>query len=196
MKKILLVLTVLAGFTLQGMAQNNKVHFRSVIDTALETALTDYVQNRNLNSATMAAIPLFLKGSDDTAWKSIDDSTIKQIVNTSINQIRDTSFIEFLINQDMPEREFERYINFAQERMDEFDRILKKLSSDDVEAYEGFSIQEYETCEAILELFKQVKEEKMYERMPEINDNIEKILRSNLETKMQQYEQYNQKYNY
>ena len=80
--------------------------------------------------------------------------------------------------------------------MDEFDRILKKLSSDDVEAYEGFSIQEYETCEAILELFKQVKEEKMYERMSEINDNIEKILRSNLETKMQQYEQYNQKYNY
>ncbi|MBO4707247.1 MAG: hypothetical protein J5594_01645 [Elusimicrobiaceae bacterium] len=193
MKKLLLALTILVGSVLPTMAQNNRVHFSSVVDDALETALTDYVQNRDLKSSTMTAIPLLLNKSDDTVWKSINDSTVKKIVNTSINQLRDTSFIEFLINQDMPESEFDRYIHFAQERMDKFDRIFKKLSSDDGESYEGFSMQEYETCEAILELFDQVKEEKMYEKASKVNANIEKILRDNTETKMQEI---NQKYSF
>ena len=150
------------------------------MDNVVKKAALDFFNNQDYNSEYMALLKNTLKDTED--WKFISDSMISNLVTLS------EPFVEFLIdNLGMPESEFDRYINIAQEKINEMTRAFKEIGS--VESEKSFSVREYETCEAVLELLDQAKKEKMYERMSEIDANIEKTLRKITEEKMQQWEQ-------
>ncbi len=150
------------------------------ISKVVEKASLDFFRNEDYHAESMTIIKNLLKNNDN--WKLISDSTISKLLTLSV------PFVEFLIDDlGMPESEFNRYINIAQEKMDEFNRIFKKLSSGETD--ESFSIREYETCGAVLELFDQAKKEKMYKKIPKIHEQIDQILRENTQKKLERHEQ-------
>ena len=191
MKKLLLALAVLAGLVLSGMAQNkNEVFAKSAVTIAVEQALQDFVINRDYHSKPMQTLEFILTKSDKSTWQAISDSCVEDVINVSVTHIQDASFVEFLVDLGMPEKEINRYSRFAEAKMDKFNETLKKLSSPNAWEYDdSFSVTQYEACELILEVFDKAKESLRYERMEQINDAIEKTLQDNTEKKIKQYEQ-------
>ncbi len=198
MKKLLLALLILVAGVMPNMAQNcindpkcysessvndttdylnteTEIYHYNKVDDAVNSCLSDYIKNRNFNSATMELIPFFLKDTNESMWKLIYDATVENVVNASIENLHSTDFIEFLINQGMPESEYNRYIKQTKEIMSSSDYKTAPY----VNSYEEILEQnrKYEIAKQILALFEQAKAIKNQKA----NDNVSKSFDTILE---------------
>lgn len=146
MKKLLLALVLLAGSVLPTMAQNNT---ENAISLSVKEGITNFMVYRNFDSEDMVALKTVLDNAKEGDWSTISDSVVKAVISLSMTHMRDTSFINFLIDNGMPISEYNRYIKFTSEKIEESNDFVEHLVSDFAQYY----MEDTKAGEAILSLF-------------------------------------------
>ena len=178
MKKLLLVLIVLAGLVLPGMAQNfaednNPVQTteNDSIDEIVKSALLNFAVYKKYDTEPMNELKKSLKNKD--AWASISNPTVQTVVNFTVTHTHDISFIDFLLIKGMPSSEYDRYIKCTEARIEEINNLLKMADSLVGEGkMPNYFEEDYQTAQDILTLFAEAKEEAMRKQAEIVDHNV------------------------
>lgn len=158
--------------------REDKIGSQNVISHAADMVASGLSYYKNLNALPIMKLKLLLNEGGEKIWQAIHGDTISHIIHADIAH-DNINLVQFLIDQDMPLSEYDRYINATRDEMDECLTQISLYEGDDSRV--AYYQNSYEAGQKILNLLEQTKAAKVQEEYDQINNDVEKTLNEDLE---------------
>lgn len=156
----------------------------SGLGIALYLVMVDYEHGKGFDTLRANKLKLLLNKGGKSIWEAIPTFYVNDFISSAVYYTEDTGLIKFLIDQNMPMSEYDRYTRYVKTEMAEAENRAKK---------DGRACEECRLYKDILNLFEQAKAD----QLQTVNDNIGKTLTKITEENLNKIEEETQnQYNY